>query len=119
MRQPRLAFLASRLQPRRLLAQWMPMGQDIQSQNVRRVLIDGIGVGIASAAAPYLPVFLARLGADNFAVGLLTSMPALAGLIFAVPIGQFLSRQKNIVPCYSDVLFFGPLCYSVTGIVPF
>lgn len=95
------------------------MGKDIQSQNVRRVLIDGIGVGIAAAAAPYLPVFLARLGADNFAVGLLTSMPALAGLIFAVPIGQFLSRQKNIVPWYSYVRFLVLLCYAFTGLVPF
>lgn len=114
-----LDVLYQKLQPRRVLAQWMPLGSDIQSQNVRRVLIDGIGVGIASAAAPYLPVFLARLGADNFAVGLLTSMPALAGLIFAVPLGQFLSRQKNIVPWYSRVRFLVLLCYAFTGLVPF
>lgn len=95
------------------------MGADIQSQNVRRVLIDGIGVGIAAAAAPYLPVFLTRLGADNFAVGLLTSMPALAGLIFAVPLGQFLARQPNIVPWYSRSRFFVILCYALTGLVPF
>lgn len=111
--------LRAKFVPRRLLAQWMPLGSDIPSQNVRRVLIDGIGVGIASAAAPYLPVFLARLGADNFAVGLLTSMPALAGLIFAVPLGQFLARQKNIVPWYSRVRFLVLLCYAFTGLVPF
>ncbi|RIK23735.1 MAG: MFS transporter [Chloroflexi bacterium] len=95
------------------------MGSDVQSQNVRRVLIDGIGVGIASAAAPYLPVFLTRLGADNFAIGLLTSMPALAGLIFAVPLGQFLARQRNIVPWYSLSRFLVVLCYTLTGLVPF
>lgn len=97
----------------------MPLGQDVQSQNIRRVLIDGIGVGIAAAAAPYLPVFLARLGADNFAIGLLTSMPALAGLIFAVPLAQFLARQKNIVPWYSRSRFLVILCYALTGLVPF
>ncbi|MDL1897370.1 MFS transporter [Anaerolineae bacterium CFX7] len=95
------------------------MGGDVQAQNVRRVLIDGIGVGIASAAAPYLPVFLTRLGADNFAIGLLTSMPALAGLIFAVPLGQFLARQRNIVPWYSLSRFLVVLCYTLTGLVPF
>ncbi len=115
----RLDRLRRQLGPQQLLAQWMPMGPDIQSQNVRRVLIDGIGVGIAAAAAPYLPVFLARLGADNFAVGLLTSMPALAGLIFAVPLGQFLARQKNIVPWYSRARFLVLLCYAFTGLVPF
>jgi len=111
--------LRYKLQPRRLLAQWLPMGGDVQAQNVRRVLIDGIGVGIASAAAPYLPVFLTRLGADNFAIGLLTSMPALAGLIFAVPLGQFLARQRNIVPWYSLSRFLVVLCYTLTGLVPF
>lgn len=95
------------------------MGADLQSQNVRRVLIDGIGVGIAAAAAPYLPVFLTRLGADNFAIGLLTSMPALAGLIFAVPLGQFLARQRNVVPWYSAARFLVILCYAFTGLVPF
>lgn len=95
------------------------MGSDVQSQNIRRVLIDGIGVGIASAAAPYLPVFLTRLGADNFAIGLLTSMPALAGLIFAVPLGQFLARRTNIVPWYSGSRFLVQLCYTLTGLVPF
>lgn len=107
------------LQLRRLLAQWVPMGDDVQSRNVRRVLIDGIGVGIASAAAPYLPVFLTRLGADNFAIGLLTSMPALAGLIFAVPLGQFLARRPNIVPWYSGSRFLVQICYTLTGLVPF
>jgi MFS family permease len=97
----------------------MPMGSDVQSHNIRRVLIDGIGVGISSAAAPYLPVFLARLGADNFAIGLLTSMPALAGLIFAVPLGHFLARQRNIVPWYSLSRFLVVLCYTLTGLVPF
>lgn len=104
---------------RRILAGWVPMGQDVQSQNIRRVLIDGIGVGIASAAAPYLPVFLTRLGADNFAIGLLTSMPALAGLIFAVPLGNFLARRLNIVPWYSLSRFLVVLCYTLTGLAPF
>jgi hypothetical protein len=114
-----LNTLRHKLKPRRVLSQWMPMGADIQSQNVRRVLIDGIGVGIAAAAAPYLPVFLARLGADNFAIGLLTSMPALAGLIFAVPLGQFLARQRNVVLWYSGARFLVILCYAFTGLVPF
>jgi MFS family permease len=104
---------------RHLLSQWVPLGKDIQSQNVRRVLIDGIGVGIASAASPYLPVFLTRLGADNFAIGLLTSMPALAGLIFAVPLGQFLARRANIVPWYSGSRFLVQVCFTLTGLVPF
>lgn len=115
----RVESLQRTLRPRRILSSWMPMGQDVQSQNVRRVLIDGIGVGISAAGATYLPVFLTRLGADNFAIGLLTSMPALAGLIFAIPLGQFLSRQKNIVPWYSRARFAFILCYALTGLISF
>jgi hypothetical protein len=116
---PRRNLLRQKAALCHLLSQWVPLGKDIQSQNVRRVLIDGIGVGIASAAAPYLPVFLTRLGADNFAIGLLTSMPALAGLIFAVPLGQFLARRANIVPWYSGSRFLVQVCYTLTGLVPF
>ncbi len=116
---PRFAGLRQRVVPRRVLEQWVPLGADVQSRNVRRVLIDGIGVGISAAAAPYLPVFLTQLGADNFAVGLLTSMPALMGLLFAVPIGAFLARQRNVVPWYSLSRFLVIMCYALTGIVPF
>lgn len=116
---PPRARPSRRTQARRLLSQWVPLGSDIQSQNTRRVLIDGIGVGIAASAAPYLPVFLTQLGADNFAVGLLTSMPALMGLLFSVPIGSFLARKRNIVPWYSFSRFLVVMCYALTGIVPF
>jgi hypothetical protein len=43
---------------------------EIQKRNFRNVQIDAIGIGLASAAAPFLPVFLARLGATNIQVGL-------------------------------------------------
>lgn len=116
---PKLRERRSSLSPRRLVGRWWPTGNDVQSQNVRRVLIDGIGVGIGTAAAPYLPVFLARLGAQDLAIGLLTAMPALAGLFFAVPIGQFLARQRNVVPWYSVARLLVIASYALTGIVPF
>ena len=69
----------------------------LQRRNFINVQIDGIGVGLASAAAPFLPVFLVRLGATNFQVGLLTTMPAVTGLLLAVAVGRFLQRQR--MPC--------------------
>jgi hypothetical protein len=36
---------------------------DTQERNKRYVQIDAVGVGTAGAAAPFLPVFLTRLGA--------------------------------------------------------
>jgi hypothetical protein len=43
-----------------------------QKRNFLLVQFDAVGVGLATAAAPFLPVFLARLGASNLQVGLLT-----------------------------------------------
>ena len=87
--------------------------------NQRNVLIDGIGVGLVSGVATFLSVFLVRLGASSFMVGLLTAMPALTGMILAMPIGEFLGRQRQIVPWFSKARLFVLSCYALTGLVPF
>jgi MFS family permease len=92
---------------------------NIQERNKRYVHIDGIGVGIASAAAPFLPVFLTRLGATPIQVGLLTAMPGATGLILALWVGRFLQRQRNVVPWYSLSRVLVISAYTLTGIAPF
>jgi hypothetical protein len=87
--------------------------------NQRNVLVDGIGVGITAGVGSFLSVFLVRLGASNFQVGLLTAMPALTGMLLSIPVGEFLSRRPNIVPWYARSRFVVLLCYVLTGLVPF
>ena len=89
----------------------------IQQRNFLNVEIDAIGVGLASAASPFLPVFLTRLGATNFQVGLLTSAPALAGLFLAIAMGGFLQSRRNIVPWFSDASLLCFSAYALTGLV--
>lgn len=91
----------------------------IQKRNFRNVQIDGIAVGLATASAPFLPVFLARLGATNLQVGLLTSMPAITGLFLAIIVGRFLQTRKQVVPWFSAARLAVIACYALTGIVPF
>ena len=62
------------------------------------VLIDAIGVGITAGVGSFLSVFLVRLGATDFQVGLLTAMPALTGMLLAMPAGEFLSRRTTSCP---------------------
>jgi MFS family permease len=88
-----------------------------QQHNFRYVQIDAIGVSISNVAAPFLPVFLTRLGATNFQVGLLSSMPGVTGLLLAIFVGRFLQTRKNIVPWYSLSRLAVILCYAVTGIL--
>src|ERR687898_105303 len=91
--------------------------QEIQKRNFRYVQIDAIGVSISNVAAPFLPVFLTRLGATNFQVGLLSSMPGVTGLILALFVGRFLQTRRNIVPWYSLSRLLVILCYALTGIL--
>lgn len=91
----------------------------VQRRNFLNVQIDAIGIGLASAAAPFLPVFLTRMGATNIQVGLLTSMPAVTGLFLAIFIGNFLQSRRNIVPWFSAARLMVVSSYALTGIVPF
>ena len=90
-----------------------------QKNNFRYVQIDAVGVSISNVAAPFLPVFLTRLGASNFQVGLLTSMPGVTGLILAILVGRFLQRQSNIVPWYSVSRLLVIYCYALTGLLTY
>ncbi len=94
----------------------MPPGKDVQAFNTRRVLLDGVGVAVATAPAAFLAILLARLGASDFAVGLLSAMPALAGLIFVLPISRFLARQHQIVPWYSGARLIVVAGYALSGL---
>ncbi len=94
-----------------------PEEQLLQRRNFRYVQIDAVGVSISSVAAPFLPVFLTRLGASNFQVGLLSSMPGVTGLLLAIFVGRFLQSRKNIVPSYSLSRLMVILCYALTGIL--
>jgi MFS family permease len=89
----------------------------LQKLNFRYVQIDAVGVSISNVAAPFLPVFLTRLGATNFEVGLLSSMPGMTGLVLAIFVGRFLQTRKNIVPWYSLSRLMVILCYAMTGIL--
>ncbi|MBI5935589.1 MAG: MFS transporter [Chloroflexi bacterium] len=94
-----------------------PSSSEIQKRNFRYVQIDAIGVSISNIAAPFLPVFLTRLGASNLQVGLLTSMPGMTGLVLAILTGRFLQTRKNVVPWYSLARLLVIACYALTGIV--
>jgi MFS family permease len=90
---------------------------ETQKRNFRYVQIDAIGVSIATVAAPFLPVFLTRLGASNFQVGLLSSMPGVTGLVLALLAGRFLQTRRNIVPWYSLSRLMVIACYALTGLL--
>jgi hypothetical protein len=92
---------------------------ETRKRNFRNVQIDAVGVGLASAAAPFLPVLLARMNASSFQVGLLTTMPSVTGLILALAAGRFLQTRRNVVPWFSLARLIVLSCYALTGLIPF
>ena len=104
-----------------LSSQWAALRHppDVAARNRRNVTIDAVGVGIAAGIGTFLSVFLVRLGASDFMVGLLTAMPALTGMLLAIPIGNFLAGRRQIVPWFSLARLMVISCYALTGLVPF
>ncbi len=94
-----------------------PNTAETQKRNFRYVQIDAIGVSISNVAAPFLPVFLTRLGASNFQVGLLSSMPGMTGLVLAILVGRFLQTRRNIVHWYGISRLMVISCYALTGLI--
>ncbi len=91
----------------------------LYERNARNVMIDGMGVGLAVGVGSFLPVFLTRLGASAIVIGLLTAMPAVAGALLAIPLGQFIGRQPNLIAWYSRSRLWVLSSYALTGLVPF
>lgn len=92
------------------------LSYEIRKRNFRNVQIDAIGVALSTAAAPFLPVFLTRMGASNLQVGLLTAMPGVTGLVLALFIGRFLQTRRNIVPWFSGSRLMVLSSYALTGL---
>ncbi len=88
----------------------------MQRDNFLKVQLDAIGIGIANVATPFLPIFLTRLGASNFQVGLLTAMPAFTGLILSIAVGSFLQRRSRIVPWFSSARLMAVSFYALMGV---
>src|SRR5688572_21932258 len=97
---------------------WLALPHSTKLRNIRNVLVDGVGVGIVMGVAIFLFVFLVRLGASSLMIGLLTAMPALTGMLLAMPVGRFLERQPDIIPWYSRARFWVFISYAQTGLVP-
>ncbi|MHB1485411.1 MAG: MFS transporter [Saccharofermentanales bacterium] len=65
-------------------------------RNMVFFIIEGIfGAMLINLANPLFSMFAKRLGADDFQIGLISSMPALAGILALIPGALFLERQKD------------------------
>lgn len=89
----------------------------VRRRNFEVVQLDSIAMGIMGAASTFLPVFLVRLGGGALATGILTTLPALGGLLFGVPLGRLLERRGNVVRWYSVSRFVVTWAYAGSAVI--
>lgn len=75
------------------LAQSRPI-DSFTRDNIRHLYYDIAWFGLlAGSTLAFLSVYITRLGASSFQVGLLTAGPAVVNLLFSLPFGRFLENR--------------------------
>ncbi|NLT73095.1 MAG: MFS transporter [Chloroflexi bacterium] len=70
--------------------------QTREDRNIRRLLLHTALFGVVQGGIiTFLPVLLARMGASATAVSMLTSLPALLTIAFAIPSGSIVARWTH------------------------
>jgi MFS family permease len=90
-----------------------------QRRNIRFIVFDGMAIGLMSAAASFISVFIIRLGATPFWVGLLSSIPAFIRLTMALPWSQFAARQTKPQRVFAIARACAHVVYLLLVIIPF
>ena len=88
----------------------------VQERNYAIVQRDSVAVGVVNASSTFLPVLIVRLGGSGLDVSLLTSLPAVAGFLLAIPTGRFLQGRRNIVPWYSRSRLIAQTGYALIAL---
>jgi MFS family permease len=93
---------------------------DQQARNTRLFTLEGaICAVILNLANPFFSMFAKRLGAGDYEIGLLSSLPALIGIFALIPGALLVDRQrdkKGIVALL--ILLFG-IMYPLAAVTPY
>ncbi len=81
---------------RHLMRRWRPNSREEHNERVLygEIIFQAIN---GAGAMSFLSVFLVRLGAPNWLVGLFTSLPALIIILTILPAGAFVEKQRDLV----------------------
>ena len=78
-----------------------------------------MAIGLMSAAASFISVFVIRLGATPLWVGLLSSIPAFISLTMAIPWAQFAARQTKPQRVFAIARAYAHAVYILLAVIPF
>lgn len=91
---------------------------DTTDRNAYYLVVELFWAAILGSAATFNAAFAIRLGAENFVVGLLTSVPALVAILVSIPSGRFLERREKRTPWVFGSLLIYRVGFLLAAIVP-
>jgi MFS family permease len=94
---------------------------NLTNQNDRNawyLVLEMFWASILGSIAVFNAAFAIRLGADNFQVGLLASIPALMAVLVSIPAGQFLQRRSRRTPWVYGSLLAHRSGYLLVALAP-
>lgn len=99
---------------------FMMQPRDQEERNIRLLYLNTAMVGVAAGGImAFLPVFLARLGANSTMISWLTSGPALVAVVFLIPgaiIAEHNANQVKVRVTWVSVVLLG---YLLCALAPF
>lgn len=91
---------------------------DTDDRNAWYLVVEMFWASILSAVATFNAAFAIRLQAENYEVGLLTSIPALMAVLVSIPTGRFLEKRPHRSPWIFGSLLVHRIGYLLVAISP-
>lgn len=94
---------------------------DLNNRNDRNawyLVVEMFWASILGSAASFNAAYAIRLGADNFQVSLLSSIPALVAVVVSFPAGQILERRARRTPWVLGSLLLNRAGYLLVAAAP-
>jgi len=100
---------------------WLRIDQlSVVNRNIVHFTIDTALQGLMMGGIfGFISVFAVRLGASNFMVSLLTSLPALVMAVSSIPAGRIVERQRDLVRYTNRVRISHRAFFLLIAILPF
>ena len=92
---------------------------NVHDRNAWYLVLELFWASILGSAATFNAAFAIRLGADNFQVGLLTSIPALMAVLVSIPAGAILQKRAKRTPWIYGSLMLHRVGYLLVALAPF
>lgn len=93
---------------------------DTTSKNAWFFTFEGaVGAVILNLANPFFSMFARRMGANDYEIGLISSLPALVGILALVPGSILLDRSGNKKRIVSILILLFGIMYPLAALSPF